>query len=306
MTGADANLAVPVPWNKLLLWIQRQIAHEMQTGQPVALTRPQLQALSQFVPFNEEPDVSDHDYVSQLMQKMQTRHSANPVFEDQDPTNIPIDGHFQPLWRCICTIERYGSFPREGFGFSAGQQAPFFQSKKNAKQFAAKHALSFLDQVAATPIPGLHLDMDRPSISPVQLFGPQILPPQSKQPLNKRPRLSPRLPSPTPVPAAPRSSVSVFEKVASLSSRLGIDTPAYRVEPDPAGVDLFSGQPVFKNAMRVPPEVGVVSGIAGQNEARLRVAESVLDWLQAELQRRQETFERLWSSESLPAQGADT
>lgn len=64
---ATTEPGVQVPWDKLLLWVQQQIAHEMQTGQAVALTRPQLQALSQFVSFNEEPDVGDHDYVSLLM-----------------------------------------------------------------------------------------------------------------------------------------------------------------------------------------------------------------------------------------------
>lgn len=67
---AETVPGVQVPWDKLLLWTQRQIALEMQTGQPVALTRPQLQALSQFVSFNEEPDVSDGDYVSLLMRTL--------------------------------------------------------------------------------------------------------------------------------------------------------------------------------------------------------------------------------------------
>jgi hypothetical protein len=62
--------------------------------------------------------------------KTQTLRLTNASFADQEPTTIPIDGHFQPLWRCVCTVERYGAFPRQGFGYSAGQEAPFFQSKK--------------------------------------------------------------------------------------------------------------------------------------------------------------------------------
>jgi hypothetical protein len=76
MTAADKSLGIAVPWDKLLLWAQQQIALEMQTGQPVAMTRCQLQALSHLVPFYEEPDVSDCDYVSLLMRKF-THHDIH-------------------------------------------------------------------------------------------------------------------------------------------------------------------------------------------------------------------------------------
>ncbi|KID80009.1 uncharacterized protein G6M90_00g013750 [Metarhizium brunneum] len=311
MTTADANLIIPVPWDKLLLWVQQQIALEMKTGQPVAMTRPQLEALSAFVPFNVEPDVSDQGYVSKLIEKVQSLRLANPVWTDQGPTSIPINGHFQPLWRCVCTLQHHGSFPREGFGFSVGEQAPFFQSKKNAKLFAAKHALSYLTQARPAAItPGKLLRMDRPAISPLQLPKPHIPPPLNVQPLGKRQRLSGNSPVPEATPSKSlRTSVpstrspsnpSVFEEVTSLSHRLALGSPTYKIEPDPAGDSLFCGRPVFKNDMRIPPDLGIVSGIAGESQARLKVAESVLEWLQAELQRRQDTFESLWSAANSP------
>ncbi|KAG8416734.1 hypothetical protein J3458_007296 [Metarhizium acridum] len=311
MTTADANLAIPVPWDRLLLWVQQQIALEMRTGQPVALTRSQLEALSEFVPFNEEPDVSDQGYVSKLVEKVQALRLANPVWTDQGPTSIPMNGHFQPLWRCVCTVHPHGSFPREGFGFSAGEQAPFFQSKKNAKLFAAKHALSYLTQARSAAItPGKLLRMGRPAISPLQLPKPHIPSPQDMQPLSKRQRLSANSPVPGTTPSkSPWTSVpstrspsnsSVFEEVSSLCNRLALGSPTYKIEPDPAGHDVFCGRPVFKNDLRIPPDLGIVSGIAGEGQAKLKVAESVREWLQAELQRRQDTFESLWSTASSP------
>lgn len=56
-----------VPWHKLLEWVQQQIDLEAETGQPIALTRLQLEAVSHLIPFNEEPNVSDKDYVSLLL-----------------------------------------------------------------------------------------------------------------------------------------------------------------------------------------------------------------------------------------------
>jgi hypothetical protein len=81
---------------------------------------------------------------------------------------------------------------------------------------------------------------------------------------------------------------------------MAFDSPTYEIEPDPAGGDLFCGRPVFKNGVRIPPELGIVSGIAGQNQAKLKVAESVLEWLQSELKRRQATFDSLWSAATSP------
>ena len=70
----------------------------------------------------------------------------------------------------------------------------------------------------------------------------------------------------------------------------------YRIEPDPAGGNLFCGRPVFKNGGRVPLDLGVVSGVEGQKETKQRMAEILLPWLQRELQKRQDVYQSLWAS----------
>ncbi|KAG5949298.1 hypothetical protein E4U53_005921, partial [Claviceps sorghi] len=117
----SAQHPICVPWDKLLTWVQQQMASEMQTGRPVALSRLQLEAVSHLVSFNEEPDVSDKDYARRL---------SAPVFANPEPISMPVDGHFEPRWRCICTVESVGEFPCLGYGMSATQPAPWFQSKK--------------------------------------------------------------------------------------------------------------------------------------------------------------------------------
>lgn len=80
----------------------------------------------------------------------------------------------------------------------------------------------------------------------------------------------------------------------------------YSIEPDPQGGNLFCGRPVFKNAARVPSGLGVVSGVEGHMQTKQKVAEAVLGWLQSELQKRQDTFESLWSVASSPKGGTPT
>lgn len=57
---------------------------------------------------------------------------------------------------------------------------------------------------------------------------------------------------------------------------------------------------MFKNAARVPAGLGVVSGVEGQVHTKQKIGEAVLEWLEGELQRRQDTFESLWSVASSP------
>ncbi|QPH01869.1 hypothetical protein C2857_006072 [Epichloe festucae Fl1] len=304
MAAGETAHQICVPWDKLLMWVQQQIAAEMQTGQPVALTRSQLEAISEFISFNDEPDVSDKDYVSLLLQKTQSRRLLAPVFANPEPVNMPVDGHLEPRWRCSCTIQSYGEFPRRGFGFSAGQQAPLFQSKKNAKQFAAKQALDFLSHSPGnnkSPVISV-LNNQRPSL-------PSSLPQKRAPPNLESPPKARLVHMPSPMASqannnnsegsstsgttSPRQS-SVFEQVSLLTGRLGVDSPSYKIEPDPAGGDYFSGRPIFKNGGRVPPDLGFVSGVAGLAQAKLRVAEEVLAWAETELQRRQDIYQSLW------------
>jgi hypothetical protein len=79
-----------------------------------------------------------------------------------------------------------------------------------------------------------------------------------------------------------------------------MDSPSYKIEPDPAGEGLYCGRPVFKNRLHIPPDLAVVSGVSGQREAKLMVAERVVAWLQGELQRRQDIFNGLWASTTPP------
>ncbi|KAG5922786.1 hypothetical protein E4U42_005264 [Claviceps africana] len=311
--GQDAaQQPIYVPWDRLLTWVQQQMASEMQTGRPVALSRLQLEAVSHLVPFNEEPDVNDKDYVSLLLQSTQSRRLSAPVFANPEPVSMPVDGHFEPRWQCVCTIKSVGKFPRLGYGMSATQPAPWFQSKKNAKQFAAKQALEFLAQpLEFQAQPPASVPDKRPlpsspqnrSSRPKWDSAPTPSDPSPADPLATSPTPSPLLAhtdlSPETTTTSLATKPSVYERVAVLVTRLGIDSPTYRIEPDPAGGDLFCGQPVFKNGGRIPHDLGFVSGVAGRAEAKRRIAEQVLAWAESEMQRRQSLYESLWGEAAM-------
>ncbi|KAG5981298.1 hypothetical protein E4U55_003094 [Claviceps digitariae] len=306
-----AQQPIYVPWNKLLTWVQQQMALEMQTGQPVELSRLQLVSMSHLISFTDEPDVSDRDYVSLLLHSVQSKRLGTAVFTNPESLSVPVDGHFEPRWQCICTIKSVGKFPRMGYGITATQPAPWFQSKKNAKQFAAKQALEYLAQNRETVQSGPSV-LDKRPLPP----SPQAKSSRRKwepTPKARGPAPVPSLvASPTPAPPPPNTNFhsetttttgpnksSVFQQVAILTGRLGIDSPVYRVEPDPAGGGLFCGRPIFKNGGRMPFDLGFVNGVEGQAQAKRRIAEKVLAWAEEELQRRQDIFQTLWGAATL-------
>lgn len=43
---------------------------------------------------------------------------------------MPIDGHLQPKWSCVCFMAGCGAFPRDQHGVETGLQPPVFQVKK--------------------------------------------------------------------------------------------------------------------------------------------------------------------------------
>jgi len=51
------------------------------------------------------------------------------------PVNLPVSGHIQLMWRCVCSTAGFGCFPRRGHGLDDNDQPPAFQSKKASRLF---------------------------------------------------------------------------------------------------------------------------------------------------------------------------
>ncbi|KAL7798423.1 hypothetical protein V8C37DRAFT_367773 [Trichoderma ceciliae] len=153
--GKNIVSAMPVPWGRLKAWIEAQERAEQQGYNPQPMTKAQVAALSHLVEYMDEPepDVSDRDYVSFLMQHVQYWKMPSPLYQDLEPVDVPVDGVFSLRWRTVCFLPSadHKEFPCLGHGLHKGRQAPLFKSKRMSKQYAAKHALQYLQ---SQPPPG--------------------------------------------------------------------------------------------------------------------------------------------------------
>ncbi|UNI14341.1 hypothetical protein JDV02_000978 [Purpureocillium takamizusanense] len=349
-TDAPEQPGVRVPWTRLRAWIDAHEAHEKEHAAPAPLTQVQLEALSLLVSFGEEPDVGGHRHVSELMETLQARQLPLPVFESL-PVNLPVNGHIQLMWRCLCTTTAFGSFPRRGHGLDDDEQPPAFQSKKNAKQYAAKLAMQYIrrETSSAVSVSSTHSAAAAAAAAtttalptPAASIHTSSLAPPGPTTAKRKAAATSRSPTPssTPNPSAHKpkrdeslppqpptqhraivgpdncggggdndddgdevaacspfaaASDSVFKQVADLAARLGLDAPAYRIEPDPHMPNFFDGRAVFRSGGRTPPGgVGAVTAVLGKKQARVQVAEGVLEWLRGEQRARDAMVQSLW------------
>lgn len=138
---------------------------------------------------------------------------------------------------------------------------------QSAKQFAAMHALAFLQDRASTT---------------ARFVEPAKFAAQPAAPLGQRQTRS-----------ESDNGASVFRAVSTLSARLGLGSVTYHVVPDPQPSNTFSGQPLFSTPGIAPNGLGKVEGVYGKMETELQMAETILVWLRAELQSRQGTLNTL-------------
>ncbi|KAL6891445.1 hypothetical protein HDV57DRAFT_298500 [Trichoderma longibrachiatum] len=306
--------SLPIPWDRLKQWIADQEAAEQQGHNPRPMTKPQLAALSHIVNFVEgsEPDVSDQDYVSLLMQYIQAKRlPVAPAFTDQG-LEVPLDGNFVMRWRTTCHLQDAGqtrSFPCEGHGLTAGEQPPLFGAKKvrrmlqsllytsghlwrsRMRRRANQHTLTSpgveaicrqtrvsippIREVAGSP-PPLHLKVDLRRRSPAP-----SRPSCGKGTEHERQQLMPdnaefysgKMPS-------------LLEQVASEAKRLNFGCPKYEIEEDPVNKGCFAGRAVFQNSGRMPSDIGHAAGAISRNAAKELIAGQLLDFFKFESDRR--------------------
>ncbi|PFH57395.1 hypothetical protein XA68_15128 [Ophiocordyceps unilateralis] len=289
-----------VPWSRLRAWIDEHEAEERQNGRPTTLTRTQLEALSRLVPFDQkEPDVSGGDFISLLLHLIQARRLPLPSFVDE-AVLVPIDGHMMPKFRCVCSVAEYGSFPCLGLGVEEGWEAPVFQNKKDAKQYAAKYALQYLQQKICTPTAAKNGKKRATSTRPSPAPTPPNPPLRQQQGVSGSPCRSggnSHSSSSRPNTGAAHDDDEgdlIIRKASECSVRMGFGTLEFVVEPD-AELDMFfHARPVFSHGALVPAHVGLVTGVLGKKEARVQVAGKVLLWLEGQKKERATTFAHLF------------
>jgi hypothetical protein len=210
---------------------------------------------------------------------------------------LQVYGTNVPRSRVTCIIaSKNQSFPKEGYGYEAGQEVPSFKKAQKAKNFAAMHALRFLQGVGPSPR-GSKRSASMTQKSPthtrvkaeedtfdggVSTAGPS---------LSKDTDAQASISSTTAASTTTTQGPTIRERVASLGERLGFGIPEYYIKrstmADEDG-ETWVGRPIFKNDGRIPEGMGVVTGVVGRQQAEDLVAEKVLEWLQKEQKLREE------------------
>ncbi|KAH0494264.1 hypothetical protein TgHK011_000890 [Trichoderma gracile] len=246
-----------VPWDRLKQWIAEQESAEQQGLKP-PMTKPQLAALSHIVKFvDPEPDVSDQDYVSLLMQYTQAKRYPAPSFTDQG-LDVPVEGNFVIRWRTTCHLD---------------ESAAVVRGQKGSKAIRRQ---------------------TRIGISPVSIIVNNPPPLRRRSPTPSRPSCG-KGPEQERQQQLSRDSAefysgklpSLLEQVASEAKRLNFGCPEYKIYDDPNKKGCYAGYPVFQNGGRMPSDIGHVAGAISRNVAKEQIAGALLDFLKKESDKRQ-------------------
>ncbi|KAF4978400.1 hypothetical protein FZEAL_5218 [Fusarium zealandicum] len=269
-----------IPWDLLIEFANEKKAEEARTGRPAELNAQQKTAVGQLIEVNPEPEVEDI-WVAKLNQHCQQQGNGLPEWSTET-INVVFLGTPHPRSRAFCVLPWcQQKFPREGYGFEAGQEPPTFKKKQTAKHFAAKQAYEFLTGTSSPRGNKRPLSVAQASPSRTRVKGEEDVSDGGAS---------------TAEPSrggGGRSSVTVRERVAHLASSLGYGLPEYDVEEDGDVEDTWQGRPFFSNDGQVPEDIGVVRGIVGRQRVEDAIAESVLVWLEKESKAKQEVMDKV-------------
>ncbi|KAK1640555.1 hypothetical protein BDP81DRAFT_458655 [Colletotrichum phormii] len=107
------------------------------------------------------------------------------------------------------------------------------------------------------------------------------------------PSISPA-PTSAPTPAPPQASesaatTSAEKRVRDLCTQLHFPVPRYIMTPDPALEDFWDGRADFDGNPLIPDDLGTVRRILHKKAAREKMADAIVAWLEAEVEKRERT-----------------
>jgi hypothetical protein len=285
-----ANTAQGIPWDQLIEFANNKKAEEKTTGKPAQLSKQQLAAVSMLVDLVKDIEVED-TYVSKLYEHCQRIKIESPQFTTET-FNQCISGTNIPRSRVLCTLPSKGQqFPQEGYGHSAGEAIPTFGKAQKAKNFAAMQALNWLQGRGPSSPRGEKRPASVTNESPVHSKikaeednnsdGGALTSDSSQS--SAKGVLAPGQP-------AGAQGSDVREQIAKLGEEMDFGSPEYLIQRAEDGSDIWNGRPIFKNDGKIPPEMGVVTGIAGRQQTEDMVAKRTLEWLQNERRIRYELY----------------
>ncbi|KAM0222617.1 hypothetical protein ACHAPA_001906 [Fusarium lateritium] len=290
-----AALRGGIPWDQLIKFANEKKAEEEKSGMPAQLNQQQIIAISQLIELVQDIEIEDK-WVGELNQYCQQNRLSLPLFAPET-FNLQVYGTNVPRSRVTCILSsEQQSFPKEGYGYEAGEEVPSFKKAQKAKNFAAMHALRFLQGAGPSPRGSKRsASMTQESPNHIRVKpdedtcdgGASTAGPSTSKGEDAQAPISPTAVA----SASTTQGPTMREKIAVLGERLDFGTPEYYIERsttvDGDG-ETWMGRPIFRNDGRIPEGMGVVTGIVGRQQAEDLVAEKVLEWLQKEEKLREE------------------
>ena len=214
-------------------------------------------------------------------------------------------------------------FPQEGYGYASGEEIPTFKKAQKAKNFAAMQALNWLQGQGPSSSrgekrPGSVMgesptrtkrrteDEENPNGStPVSVTGKHPNQTNTEEENNSDGGAltadSSQASDPTPASTAGIQRPTIRERAAKLGVDMEFGIPKYFVERDEEGEDAWKGRPMFRHDGRIPPDMGVVTGVKGRQQAEDLVAQKTLEWLEGEKKNRDMLYEQMIASVPRPS-----
>ena len=336
----SSNTEQGIPWDRLIQFANSKKAEEKITGKPAQLEKQQLAAIAMLIELVKDIEVED-TCVSRLFGKYsslahiqdaiihwfpleycQQKKITTPKFTSET-FNQSVAGTVIPRSRVICTLpSKNQQFPQEGYGYASGEEIPTFKKAQKAKNFAAMHALNWLQGQGPSSSrgekrPGSVMgesptrtkrrteDEDNPNGStPDSITGKHPNQTKTEEENNSDGGAltadSSQASDPTPASTAGIQGPTIRERAAKLGVDMEFGIPKYLVEQDDEEKDTWKGRPVFRHDGRIPPDTGIVTGVKGRQQAEDLVAQKTLEWLEGEKKNRDKLYEQMIASVPRP------
>ncbi|KAI0400992.1 hypothetical protein F4802DRAFT_582670 [Xylaria palmicola] len=215
-----------------------------------------------------EPELGDTNWIGML----QEYHDRAPSRDSRDinyaENSLDPTGRGPLRWTCQVTMA-------DAPGRVFAQAGPSFARKKDAKRYAAKCAIEWLQESGLIPKTG---GVRWPKAPPP--------PPPQKQP---KPQQQQQLPRVAPASPFDASEPSAAYQVSELCRDLRLPVPTYVVEPSGAGAEFFSAHAEYgAHGALLPfdPSLCRAEDVMGKKAAKEMVAELVHEQLVHEQQKR--------------------
>ncbi|KAI1437740.1 hypothetical protein GGR50DRAFT_643977 [Xylaria sp. CBS 124048] len=287
--ASGASSVAPATYEIILTWIvqQRRAPEPLTDRLRTALLNLEY-AVKAESPGLSEPDLGDMNWVG-LLQEYRDVHPIGAREDLFTTTGFDPTGRGPLRWVCHVTLAEE---PRPTFPMATDGPPPSFARKKDAKKYAAKCAIEWLQEQRYMPQNGVRFPKPIPAI----LMGQRQQTPLGNHNNNNN-NGQPNMPMNTANGLPPSSSddtqLPLTNRVAQLCNALGFRGPTYKLE-SPNNDGLYRGCADFGDDSGLLPfdvsRLCFVENAPGQKVAKEMIAKDLLPYLLVEQGKRENEF----------------